>query len=300
LIVNRHEHPHTRVVGLSWRIHNARVRWLPAKVAAAARYGLLRALTRGRSIPVRLETGQRMLIDPTDVVQSHIGRFGNWEGDIYGAVRKLVRRNDTVLDLGGHVGYSTVLFADWVGPEGHVWCFEPLEGHRRKIGTNLSLNGFGPRVTVLDKAVAAEAGTVSFNPSGRLNAGTGSLASRRNSRSLTVQTVGLDEWMRANRIVDVAFCKMDIEGAETHALRGMSRAIESQAVQSMLIEFHPSMIDGFETWLNGATVTLARAGYTLMFWNGQQFTTEERRDADIYALALGDAARRRFFGDAIQ
>ena len=299
--MKRHEHPHSRVVGLSWSIHNARVRWLPVKLAAAARYGLLRALTGGRLMPVRLETGQRMLIDPTDVVQSHLGRFGNWEGDIDGAVRKLVRRNDTVLDLGGHVGYSAVLFADWVGPEGHVWCFEPLESHRRKIAANLALNGFGSRVTVLDKAVAEEAGTVRFNQSGRLNAGTGTLAGAASrGRSIAVQTVGLDEWMSANAVSHVAFCKMDIEVAEVHPLRGMSRALASHAVQAMLIEFHPSMIEGFEKWLAEATSMLTRAGYTLMFWNGEQFTMEARRDRDIYGLALSAAARRRFSGDGVE
>lgn len=42
-------------------------------------------------------------------------------------VHRLIRKGDTVLDLGANLGYYSKLFARWVGPQGQVHSVEPIQ-----------------------------------------------------------------------------------------------------------------------------------------------------------------------------
>src|SRR5579859_6266046 len=51
--------------------------------------------------------------------------YGNWEPEVSSIVRASAREGMTVLDVGGHIGYYTLLLAKCVGKSGRVFSFEP-------------------------------------------------------------------------------------------------------------------------------------------------------------------------------
>lgn len=51
-------------------------------------------------------------------------------------VRHLIEPGDYVLDIGANLGYYTVLFAEWVGPEGQVYSVEPVPVYRAVLRQN--------------------------------------------------------------------------------------------------------------------------------------------------------------------
>jgi len=271
----------------AWGWHTWQPRWLPGPLTGAVRRLALQRLRRGGLIECRLDSGQRFLVDPSEVIQCHIGTRGEWEGDIYQAVRPLVHDGDIVLDIGAHVGYSTVLFADWVGPAGKVYSFEPYAPHVERILSNLQMNELVDRVEIISAAVSDVEGSADFYTAVGLNSGVGSLLRpRRSATSMTVSTIRLDDWIRQHAIINVALCKLDIEGAEGAALKGMSDTLEAHVVKTFLIELHPAELLTMGQSVEGVLSYIAEAGYDISYWHPEGgFVRQPPPNGFAYVLA---------------
>ena len=120
----------------------------------------------------------------------------------------------TVLEGGAHLGFVTVHAARAVGPAGRVVVFEPNRSIHEPLLANLAGNGVADRVQVIPKALGEAAGRVRFfvsdDTSSLFRAATGAVEDE-------VDVVRADEAVTGR--VDVV--KLDIEGGETAALRGM-------------------------------------------------------------------------------
>ena len=56
--------------------------------------------------------------------------------------RSVLRPGMTVLDVGAHVGRSTLIAASVAGPTGRIHSFEPNALALRRLASNIELNGF--------------------------------------------------------------------------------------------------------------------------------------------------------------
>jgi FkbM family methyltransferase len=192
--------------------------------------------------------GHKMYVDTRDVsLAPHLLIDGLWERWITERVRDLLRPGMTVVDVGANVGYYSVLAADAVGPSGRVHAFEPNPDLVEILYTNLAINGFGDRATVVAKAVHARQGSVALHRF-RRHMGSSSLwASEAHAQahhdsldSVTVESVPLDVHFAPGTRVD--FVKIDAEGAEPLVLQGARRMLTENRDVKVVLEFAPAML----------------------------------------------------------
>lgn len=161
--------------------------------------------------------------------------LGSYEYDKQHLFEKSITPGSVVYDLGGHVGFYTLLASELVGSDGKVFVFEPLPRNLYLLKEHLRLNQVG-NVTVIEAAVADKSGMVSFNES--LNSAMGHIG--KNGK-LQVKTVVLDELVSSGEIPPPDYMKIDIEGAETMALSG-ARSILEKSHPTIFLATHGSDI----------------------------------------------------------
>lgn len=176
--------------------------------------------------------------------------LGTYEPEQTGLFERHVRPGDTVLDVGAHVGYYTVLSAVLAGPSGAVWSFEPNPTNAGFLRRHVEINGLA-QVRVEQAAVSDAEGTARFDFG--TGSGTGHLSSEG---AIEVRTLRLDDVCAAHGIVPRAI-KIDVEGAEAAVLEGGVKTIESARPVIFLSTHGPEPHAACVAWLRGRGYALA-------------------------------------------
>lgn len=166
--------------------------------------------------------------------------LGAYEPETVRLFTSRLRPGLTVLDVGAHIGYFTLLAARGVGTTGKVYAFEPLPDNNRLLRRNVDANGFTATVTVIDRAVTDQADHVRLHNSGR-DAGTATLYTEGGT-AIDVETISLDGWASEQEWPRIDLIKMDIEGAEVAALRGMHELKRRNPHLELVCEFNPTTL----------------------------------------------------------
>ncbi|MFN3147739.1 MAG: FkbM family methyltransferase [Paracoccaceae bacterium] len=148
--------------------------------------------------------------------------------------RALVPAGGTVVELGGHIGYLAMIFADAVGQGGRVIVFEPgsvnLDYTRANLGPlsqvtleELAVADFEGRTTFYSEDLSGQNSSLVGDYSvGQNVAENAHVQVNRTEETVTVTT--LDAYCSAHGIAP-DFIKIDIEGAELSALKGAERTL---------------------------------------------------------------------------
>lgn len=175
---------------------------------------------------------------------------GTYEPEQTRLFREHITAGATVLDVGAHVGYYTVLSAVLAGPRGRVVAFEPNPSNHSFLERHVALNRLN-NVTVENVAVADTNGTASFA------FGTGSGTGRLQSGGdLEVRTIRLDDFCR-ERGVQPGFIKIDVEGAELDVLRGAAETVAAHHPVIFLSTHGPRIHADCLAWLRERQYALA-------------------------------------------
>ncbi len=145
---------------------------------------------------------------------------GDFKREKVEAMAREIGPGAVVYDVGAHVGYTAVLAAKRVGPEGLVVAFEPRPLNLRFLRLHLSANGV-ENVQVVTSAVGERSGEARFDA--EKGSGTGRLAE---DGTLSVSLVSLDELVASGEIPPPDFIKVDVEGGEGVVLEGGREVLE--------------------------------------------------------------------------
>lgn len=197
-----------------WRHFPCRGRmldWVRRSGHVALSGGVVRVLT---------DTGVTMDVDPADEHGWLLLRDGGMKPCFTRVFQALLRKGDSVIDVGANHGYFTLLSASLVTHSGHVYAFEPDPRVARLLLENTRANNF-PNVTLHHAAASNAPGTMEFRVPATASPGhpraAGPLA------QVPVVTIdSLKDEMPRVRVV-----KIDASGSELLVLEGMKELLRS-------------------------------------------------------------------------
>lgn len=171
-----------------------------------------------------------------------------------------VQREDVVFDIGSCVGLYA-LHAALCGAS--VIAFEPDPSFRERLIKNITINKLQNSIQVMEWAVADRRGTATLYTDG-LDGLSPSLSLVGDRGVILVRTDSIDSAI-AKRILPMpTLLKIDIEGAEILALRGMTKLLGSENLPHYIfIELHPDFLPGFNSSVDECVSLIESFGYVI-------------------------------------
>jgi FkbM family methyltransferase len=145
--------------------------------------------------------------------------LGTYERHMQQLFRECIRPGATIFDVGANAGFFTLLASKLAGDSGRVYAFEPLPRNLDFLERHIRLNEIA-NVHVGALAITATSGEAHFR-----SAPHASMGGLSEGGNLRVITASLDDLIASGRAARPDFIKMDIEGAESNALRGAAELL---------------------------------------------------------------------------
>jgi len=176
-----------------------------------------RRTTEHQAVAVALD-GFRLYVRHDDKeVGAPLAEAGQYEPHVTAELKSLLRDDTVFVDVGANIGYFTILAASLVS-SGKVIAFEPNRDNCALIRMSLAANGLH-NVMLHPFAVSDADAEFALDVVGS----NGALRDAPSTDDVIVRSVVLDDCVSDESRVDII--KMDIEGFEGRALRGMTQTI---------------------------------------------------------------------------
>jgi FkbM family methyltransferase len=212
-------------------------------------------------IPVHLPSGGWWLAR-NDFVGAAMfnGGFENTERTF---VERFLHPGMTVLDIGAHHGFYTLLASRKVGPEGKVLAIEASPRERARLLLHLRLNRC-KNVQVEGSGVGETEGNGELHLVLGSQTGCNSLRKPIVSQPtvpVPIHIERLDDVLRKHGITKVDFVKIDVEGGELPALKGAPQLLTNRPRPVILAEVQDSRTKPWGYAARDIVGYLASAGY---------------------------------------
>jgi FkbM family methyltransferase len=167
-------------------------------------------------------------------------RDGSFENSEFRFVQRYLEAGMTVLDIGAHHGFYTLLSATRIGRKGRIYAFEPSPRERAALLRHVKWNRLR-NVSVYAVALGMEAKTGHLFVVDQHQTGCNSLRPPasdvlESSTPTPVDIIRLDDWVSEQHLASADFIKLDVEGGELDVLKGANMFLERRPRPVFLIE----------------------------------------------------------------
>jgi FkbM family methyltransferase len=215
-------------------------------------------LKNGRHFEIAIDA---RLMDP---ISQGVASGDSWFVQDYSVLLDLMKPDDAVVDLGGHVGTFS-LAAAALGCR--VMCIEAAPDNAALLRASAARNGFD-RLLVVAAAATDHEGTSQFLPNGPWGTIANAAVSRspaliygREHAPVNVPAVTVDGLLRERGWDRVDFLKMDVEGSEMAAVRGMAQLLARSDAPILLYESNGHALHFFGETPDRLAAALREFGY---------------------------------------
>ena len=186
-----------------------------------------------------------MQLNPTEHIQQQLFWYGYYEKDLGEILSKIIKPGDVFIDIGANIGYFSLLVANNVSTA-KVISFEPVREIFERLKENVAINDF-KNITVFNAAVGEMKEEKELFVSGPDNLGMSSFQQPGNfsGKKEIVQVLVLDEWFQRAGLAKIDVIKLDVEGSELAALKGMKEILQSFK-PIVIVEINPETLSMFD------------------------------------------------------
>jgi len=149
-------------------------------------------------------------------------------------LKKRVHTGMQVLDIGANIGFYTILLSKLVGENGKVYAFEPDETNFKHLKANTQ---HLKNVVINQLAVGEKTETLKLYYSDELNVDHQTFDSGENRPFVEINATSIDNYFEKKIPID--FVKLDIQGYDYYAVKGMVQTIEKSPKITIFGEFWP-------------------------------------------------------------
>jgi FkbM family methyltransferase len=189
---------------------------------------------------------------------------GTYEVALLKYLAARLKQGDVLYDVGGHIGFVSLVGAQLVGPKGRVFAFEADPENASRIRDHAQMNVL-PQVEVIPAAVWSECKTLSFHRApASTSRNTGAVADGAENATvdemIVVEAVTLDRFALYHRPPTVI--KIDVEGGEEEVLKG-AETVFLRGKPLLICEIHHARsAESVASWLKSV-------GYSWK-WHGRE------------------------------
>jgi FkbM family methyltransferase len=191
------------------------------------------------SPPVQVRRlGLRLELDLRDNLQRVLYATGAYEPAVVRFLHDELRCGDVMVDVGAHIGVHALTAAARLRRlgGGTVVAFEPAHDSAAKLRAAATRNRL--ELTVVEAALGAEPGAADLRADPAYDdadAGVRSLHGR-GTRVQSVPVTTFDAWAAEAPLGRLDLVKLDVEGAELEALRGMAGSLSRLRPRALVVE----------------------------------------------------------------
>lgn len=189
---------------------------------------------------------------------------GSYEKSVQDLLSEKLCPGDVVYDIGANIGFFSLLAATRVGTDGFVYSFEPIRENAKRIKLNMKLNRIS-NFQVLELAISDSTGEeqiwkTSYSGGATLIS-TGVVPPDAETK-IVVETASIDDLVARGQIRQPSMIKLDVEGAEMEALKGMSGTL-SKYMPLIVYELDDANETAFSAKIEKTRSFLLSRGYRI-------------------------------------
>lgn len=159
-----------------------------------------------------------------DIISDYLDRYGEWCEFEMELLRPLLSPGMIVLDVGANIGSHTLFFAQMVGPQGHVYAFEPQRLPFLALCGNIALNQH-LNVTAHPFGLGDYETSMAVPAINRYSTdNVGAIALQATEKDESAERVAI-RTIDSLPLPDCNLLKIDVEGMEIRVLKGALKTI---------------------------------------------------------------------------